>query len=375
VATTRRDYYEILGVSRDADEKAIKSAFRALARELHPDVSEAPDAEERFREAAEAYEVLSKPETRDVYDRFGHEGLRTGGFHPTDFDFASIADIFSVFFGDELFGRAGRGAGRRTARGADILAEVEIELADAAKGTTRTVPFPVAAMCRACRGSGAAPGTDPETCARCRGSGRLQSVSASVFGQFVRTQACPECAGAGSVVRTPCGECGGSGRVTERRELEVEIPAGIHDGQRIRLSGEGHAGVLGGRAGDAYVLVRVRRDPRFVRDGNDIVSTVDLTMTQAALGAAVAVPTLEGEVELEFGPGTQPGAVRVLHGKGMPVLQGLGRGDHRLLVTVSIPRNLSQEQRRLLEEFARTEHERNYKADEGFFEKLRTAFR
>ena len=167
----------------------------------------------------------------------------------------------------------------------------------------------------------------------------------------------------------------GSGRVTETRELEVQVPAGIHDGQRIRLSGEGHAGVLGGRAGDAYVLVRVRPDPRFVREGNDIISAVDLTLTQAALGASVEVPTLEGDVELEFKAGTQPGDVRVLRGKGMPVLQGFGRGDHRILVNVAVPRSLSDEQRRLLEEFARSEHDRNYKADEGFFEKLRTAFR
>ena len=375
MATTRRDYYEILGLPREADEKAIKSAFRRLARELHPDVSEAPDAEERFREAAEAYEVLSKRETRELYDRFGHEGLRTGGFRPTDFDFANLADLFSVFFGDELFGGLGARPGRRAARGADILAEVEIELTEAAEGATRTVPFPVSLGCPTCSGSGAAPGTAPTTCPRCEGTGRLQSVSTSVFGQFVRTQACPDCGGAGEIVETPCEDCAGSGRVTEQRELEVQIPPGIHDGQRIRLSGEGHAGVLGGRAGDVYVLVRVRPDPRFVREGNDIIATVDLTMTQAALGTTVTVPTLNGDVELEFKPGTQPGEIRVLRGKGMPVLQGFGRGDHRLLVNVAVPGNLSEEQRSLLEQFERTEHERNYKADESLFEKLRAAFR
>jgi molecular chaperone DnaJ len=205
--------------------------------------------------------------------------------------------------------------------------------------------------------------------------GRLQSVSTSAFGQFVRTQTCPQCGGAGRVVERPCPDCRGSGRVTDRRELEVDVPAGIHDGQRIRLSGEGHAGVLGGRAGDVYVLVRVRPDPRFVRDGNDVISTVDLTLTEATLGTKTTVSTLTGDVELEFGAGTQPGEIRVLRGKGMPVLQGFGRGDHRLLVNVTIPRNLTPEQRRLLEEFGRSEHERNYKADEGFFEKLRTAFR
>ncbi len=374
MATIRRDYYDVLGVGRGAAEKEIKSAFRGLARELHPDVSGEPDAEERFREVVEAYEVLSKPETRDLYDRFGHEGLRTGGFRPTQFDFGNIADLFSVFFGDELFGMPG-GRTRRSGRGADVLAEVTIDLGEAARGIVRTVSVPVVVTCATCLGSGAAPGTSPETCANCGGTGRLQSVSASVFGQFIRTQACPECAGNGQVLPTPCEDCQGSGQTLEDRSLDVEIPAGIHEGQRIRLSGEGHAGGPGGRSGDVYVLVHVRPHERFVRDGNDIVSSVDVTMTQAALGTRLTVPTLDGEVEVELEPGTQAGDVRVLRGRGMPVLQGFGRGDHRLLVNLSVPRNLSGEQRKLLEDFARSEHEDNYKADGSFFEKLRAAFR
>ena len=371
MATARRDYYDVLGVPRSADEREIKKAFRRLARELHPDVSEHPDAEERFREAAEAYEVLSKSETRELYDRYGHEGLRTGGFRPSHFDAGTFADIFSAFFGDDLFG--GMAAARRAGRGGDVLAEVEIELAEAATGVERRVPFPVAVTCATCGGNGAAPGTEPETCGRCGGAGRLQSVSSSVFGQFVHTQTCPECGGAGAILRTPCPDCDGDGRVTEERTLEVAIPAGIHDGQRIRLSGEGHAGALGGRAGDAYVLVRVRPDPRFVRDGDDIVSTVELTMTQAALGARVPVATIDGEAELELEPGTQPGEIHVLRGKGMPVLQGFGRGDHRVLVNVRVPRHLSAEQRRLLEELEALGPD--YGTDEGFFEKIRAAFR
>jgi molecular chaperone DnaJ len=372
VATTERDYYELLGVPRTARETEIKRAFRRLARELHPDVSAEPDAAERFREVVEAYEVLSKPETRELYDRYGHAGLRTGGFQPTPFDFTSLADIFSAFFGDDVFGVAGRP--RRT-RGSDVGARIEIELAEAATGVTREVPFPVAVSCATCDGDGAAPGTSPIVCDRCGGTGRLQRVSRSAFGEFVRTQPCPQCGGAGRVVEHPCPACEGAGRVVEQRSLHVEIPPGIHDGQRIRISGEGHAGALGGRAGDLYVEVRVRPDSRFVRDHDDIISTVDLTMTQAALGATVAVPTLEGDEDLEFAPGTQPGEVRVLRGRGMPVLRGFGRGDHRVLVNVAVPRRLTDEQRGLLEEFERREDPETYKPDEGFFEKLRGAFR
>jgi molecular chaperone DnaJ len=200
-------------------------------------------------------------------------------------------------------------------------------------------------------------------------------VSRSVFGEFVRTQTCPACAGSGRRIETPCSVCSGGGRVLEERSLEVEIPAGIHDGQQIRLSGEGHAGALGARAGDVYVRVRVRPDPRFVREGNDVFTTVDLTMTQAALGAAVMVPTLDGDEELELAAGTQPGSVVVLRGRGMPVLQGLGRGDERVLVNVVVPRQLSDEQRRLLEEFETHTSERTYKADEGLLDKLKSVFR
>jgi molecular chaperone DnaJ len=372
VATTERDYYELLRVSRTAADAEIKRAFRRLARELHPDVSEEPDAAERFREIVEAYEVLSKPDARELYDRFGHAGLRRGGFQPTPFDFTNLADIFSAFFGEDVFGVAGRS---RRARGADVGAREEINLQEAANGVTRKVPFPVAVACGTCGGEGVAPGTSPAVCSNCHGSGRLQEVSRSAFGEFVRTQACPHCGGAGRIIDHPCPDCDGAGRTVEQRALEVEIPPGIHDGQRIRISGEGHAGALGGRAGDLYVEVRVKPDPRLVREHDDVFSTVDLTMTQAALGAKVTVQTLDGETELEFAPGTQPGEVRVLRGQGMPVLQGFGRGDHRVLVNVVVPHRLTDEQRRLLEEFERGEDDDTYKSDEGFFEKLRSAFR
>ena len=371
MATSRRDYYELLGVARTADEAEIKKAFRRHARTLHPDVSEAPDAEERFREVVEAYEVLSKRETRELYDRYGHDGLRGGGFTPTSFDLGSLADLFGAFFGDDLFGapRAQRAAApmsprrsssswprrRRARRGRCRF-----------RSPSRARPVPAAARSRAPSRCRAPPAT---------AAGGLQHVTRTLLGEFVRSQTCPACSGAGQVVEHPCLECDGSGRTVEERTLDVEVPAGIHDGQQIRISGEGHAGALGGRAGDVYVQVRVKPHPRLVREGNDLFCTVDLTMTEAALGTTVQVPTLEGELELELEPGTQPGKLHVLRGKGMPVLQGFGRGDQRVLVNVQVPRRLTEEQRRLLEEFERSASEETYEADEGFFQKLKSAFR
>jgi molecular chaperone DnaJ len=366
---TERDYYEVLGVARDADEATIKKAFRRLARELHPDVSNEPEAEARFREVTEAYEVLASSETRALYDRYGHAGLRSGGFQPTHFDFGGLGDIFSAFFGDDLFA-----AGTRR-RGADVGATVEIDLAQAARGVTVGVPFEVTVACATCGGDGVEPGTTPVRCLRCEGTGRLQHVSRGVLGQFVRTQACPQCAGRGVIIEHPCHTCAGAGLVVDSRAREVQVPAGIHDGQRIRLSGEGHAGEAGGRAGDVYVRVRVKPDPRFVREGNDIYSQVDVTIVEAAIGGNRTVETLDGPVELELEPGTQPGDVRVLRGKGMPVLQGFGRGDHRVLVNVTVPRRLSDDQRRLLLEFEAASDADTYRHDESFFEKLRSAFR
>lgn len=371
MATAERDYYELLGVERTATDAEIKKAFRKLARELHPDVNGDADAQERFRAVAEAYEVLSDAERRRLYDQFGHAGLRRGGYSPSDFTFTNLSDIFSAFFGDDLFAR-NRG-GRE--RGGDIGVSVAIELADAFTGVTKNVEVQVAVTCERCDGDGAEPGTERVTCTTCGGRGQLQQVSRSVFGEFVRTQACPTCVGTGSVVETPCSVCEGNGRTVETKELEVEIPAGIHDGQRIRLRGAGHAGMGGGIPGDAYVEVRVLRDERFERDGDDILSEVDLTMVQAARGARITIPTLEGELELEFEPGTQPGAVRVLRHKGMPSLERSGRGDHRVLVNVAVPRRLTEEQRELLDRFEELSGDDTYRRDESFFEKLRNAIR
>jgi molecular chaperone DnaJ len=374
MATTDRDYYEVLSVARDADETTIKKSFRRLARELHPDVSDHPEAELRFREITEAYEVLSSTERRALYDRYGHAGLRSGGFAPTNFDMGNLGDIFASFFGEGIFGSAVGGNAQR--RGADLGAEIEIELVEAARGAIVSVPFDVAVTCKTCGGDGVEPGTAPLTCPRCEGAGRLHHVSRSVFGEFVRAQTCPECRGRGVIVEHPCRDCDGAGRTIESRELSVDVPPGIHDGQRIRVSGEGHAGALGGRAGDVYVVVHVKADPRFVREGNDIYSQVDLTIVQAALGATLTVETIDGSVELELPAGVQPGEVRVLKSKGMPVLQGFGRGDHRVLVNVSVPRHVTDEQRRLLEDFEAASDENTYRSnEESFFDKLKSAFR
>ena len=372
MSTTARDYYELLGVARDADEQEIKKAFRRLARELHPDVSEHPEADTRFREVSEAYEVLSNPETRQLYDRYGHAGLKSGGFTPTHFDLGDLGDLFSTFFGNDLFG-GGRAVGpgaRRRRRGAG-----RDRPRRGGSGVSRTISLELALTCGTCEGSGVSPGTTVSTCRRCAGAGRVQQVSRTVFGEFVRASTCPDCRGTGRLAEHPCEDCGGEGRRLENRELTVEIPAGIHDGQRIRVSGEGHAGVQGGRAGDVYVGVRVRPDRRFMREGNDIFSQVELTVVQASLGTTLTIETLDGPFELAIEPGTQPGEVKVLRGKGMPVLQGFGTGDQRVLVNVMVPRVLNDEQRRLLEDFESHSDEHTYRADEGFFARLKNAFR
>ena len=373
MATTERDYYEVLGVARDASDADVKKAFRRLARDLHPDVSEAPDAEHRFREVAEAYEVLSDPERRQTYDRFGHAGLRRGGFHPTDFDLGNLSDIFAAFFGDGLFGSTTRIS--RPARGADVAAAVEITLDDVFTGVTIPVPVGTAATCDRCEGSGAEPGTSPVTCPTCAGAGRVQHVSQSVFGQFVRASTCPACAGAGQVVEHPCETCGGAGRRLVERSLQVEIPAGIHDGQRIRLRGEGHAGQLGGPPGDAFVQVRVRRHATLERDGDDLVSAVSVTMIDAAIGTSIRVSTPAEEVDVEVPAGSQPNDVVVARGRGVPSLRTGRRGDLHVHVDVQVPRKLTPEQRDQLRALGAAIPHDAYAGDNGFLRRLKSAFR
>jgi molecular chaperone DnaJ len=373
----RRDPYDVLGVARDADERQIKRAFRTLARELHPDVnSHDPEAEEKFKEAAEAYEILSDAERRATFDRFGFEGLDSRGFAPSAQSFGSFADIFDAFFGGDPFGAAfGRGPGR--VQGGDVAVAIEVSLQDAARGTMVDVAYDLVDTCERCGGSRAEPGTPVETCSRCGGAGRVRAVTRTAFGQLVREQACDVCGGEGRVPAEPCRECGGRGRRAVRRTLEVDVPAGIADEQRIRLAGRGHAGERGGPPGDLYLLVRVTEDERFLRDGNDLVTVVDVPAPAAALGARVSVPTLDGEETIEVASGTQPGAVVTLRGRGMPAIGRGRRGDQRVVLNVVIPRNLSGRQRELLEELRNSLTDENLRepAAESLVGKLKRAFR
>jgi molecular chaperone DnaJ len=374
---SRRDAYEVLGVERGADERAIKKRFRVLARELHPDVNSSGDAEEQFKEAAEAYEVLSDPERRAIYDRYGWDGLDSRGKAPHAHGFGSFADIFDAFFGGDPFGGGGRGGGPGPIQGGDVGVEVQITLEQAARGASVEVAYDAVETCDRCHGNRAEPGTPIETCDRCGGTGQLQAVSRTAFGQLVRTRACDVCGGEGKVARTPCSECGGRGTRARRRTLDVDVPAGIADGQRIRLSGHGHAGERGGPPGDLYVLVGVAEDERFVRDGNDLVTVVDVPAPLAALGTAVTVPTLDGDEEIEIEPGTQPGTVVTLRGLGMPQIGRGRRGDQQVVLNVVIPRNLDDRQRELLGELASSLTDRNV-ADperESLVDKVRRALR
>ncbi|MGH2925433.1 MAG: molecular chaperone DnaJ [Solirubrobacterales bacterium] len=349
---SKRDYYEILGVDRGATEADVKKAFRRLARELHPDVNKHdPAAEEKFKEAAEAYEVLSDVDRRGTYDQFGHEGLRSGGWAPQADGFGSFEDVLSAFFGsgDPLvgdlfgFGRSG------PANGGDVGARVELSLEEVLAGASREVEFEAVSTCERCRGNGAEPETPIRTCETCDGSGELRQVASTAFGQLVRSGPCPTCGGQGRIPEKPCKECRGEGRIVRTRTWDVEVPAGIESGQRIRISGAGHAGEVAGRAGDLYVEVGVADDERFERHGQDLVAVLEVPATRAMLGGTATVPTLEGDREVDVPVGAQPGQRVVLRGLGLPSLRGGRRGDEHVVLDVQVPDDLSSEERELVE--------------------------
>ncbi|HEY5286866.1 MAG TPA: J domain-containing protein [Solirubrobacteraceae bacterium] len=368
-ATTPRDPYEVLGVARDAGEQEVKKAFRKLARELHPDVNaHDPQAEEKFREAAEANEILSDPERRATYDRYGHEGLRSRGYAPNFDSFGSISDLFNAFLG-------GASASSGSALGGDIAVAVEMTLLEASVGAKLDVAYEAIDRCDHCHGNGAEPGTPIERCSRCEGAGQVQSVMRTPFGQMMRTGICDVCHGDGRVPTKPCGTCRGRGQLAVKRSEHVAVPAGIDDGQRIRVSGRGHAGERGAPAGDLYVLVRVRADERFVREGDDLITALDVAAPLAALGATLQVPTLDGAAPIEVAAGTQPGEILTVRGQGMPSLRGGRRGNLRVVVNVVIPRRLSEAQRELLGQLSETLTEENLRSDESMLGKLRRVLR
>jgi molecular chaperone DnaJ len=381
----KRDYYEVLGVGRDADQQEIKKAFRKLARECHPDVNPGDaDCEARFKEAAEAYEVLSDADARAAYDRYGFDGLK--GRPLTDFDHVGFGDLFNVFFGGGMFDSVLRDAagggwsaasGRSPApRGEDVETSLELTFAEAVFGVAKEVELETDVPCETCGGSGSAPGTGRETCPQCRGGGRMREVSSlGGFGQFVRTSTCSLCRGRGTIVREPCDSCRGVGTRRERRTVKVEVPAGIAHGQRLRLTGEGGAGAQGGRAGDLYVAVAVQPHEHLVRDGDDLLYRLDVTMIDAALGTTAVVPALDGDIEVSIGPGTQPGDVKVFRNRGVPALHGYGRGDLRVIMNVLVPRRLNEEQRALLARLAERTDDADYEPDPSFFDKVRAVFR
>jgi len=348
---TKRDYYEVLGVPRDASDEEIKRSYRRAAQRHHPDIDSSDGAEARFKELNEAYRILSDRQRRTAYDMFGHSGVdaaSAGGFEGAfGGGFGPFGDIFDAFFGGAPAGTRGR---RRVVAGADLRYDLTIEFAEAVSGVTREIPFPTLVRCSVCDGSGAEPGSEPEKCPDCNGTGEKRRVSQTILGQMVNITACPRCGGEGRIVSTPCHNCRGEGRVREQRTIKVEVPAGIDSGQRIAIEGQGEAGPRGGPPGDLYVAVTVRDHPQLLRRGTELYYELAVTFPQAALGATVEIPTVEGTEPMEVPAGTQSGTELRLRGRGVPRLRNTGRGDLHVIVTVVVPPKPSKRERELLKE-------------------------
>jgi molecular chaperone DnaJ len=379
---SKRDYYQVLGIERQATEQQIKSAYRKLALKHHPDRNPGDAAaEEQFKEAAEAYAILADAEKRSLYDRFGHAGVSGAGagagFDPTIF--ADFSDIFSglgdVFgFGDLFGGRRRRGGPQR---GSDLRYDLEITFDESATGTDTTIQIPREETCETCSGSGAAPGTSPETCSQCRGSGQLRYQQ----GFLTVARPCSNCRGTGKTIAKPCQSCRGAGRIGRERKITVKIPAGIATGQRLRLYGEGEHGSAGGPPGDLYVVVHVQEHSFFHREGDDLYCEMPISFPTVALGGSVKVPTLNGQEDLSIPAGTQTGARFKIRGKGMPSVNGRGRGDLHVIARVAVPKKLSKEQKHLLEELGKTLKDENVSldasddaGDKPFFERVKDIF-
>jgi molecular chaperone DnaJ len=380
----KRDYYEVLGVSKSATDEEIKKAYRNLAKKYHPDLNPGDKtAEAKFKEVNEAYEILSDKDKKARYDQFGHAGVDPnfggggGGGNPFQGAGFDINDIFGDDFIGSIFGggRTSRRADPNApTRGRDCEANLELSFEEAAKGTRKNVTYYQIENCPDCGGSGAEKGTHPVTCPNCNGTGQVRISSRSPFGVIQSTQTCDRCKGRGKIVNSPCHTCDGKGRIRKSATIEVNIPAGIDNDQILNVSGKGNAGSNGGPAGDLKLYVTVRPHPLFERRGNDIWCEMPITFTQAALGAEITVPTLDGKVSYRVREGTQPGDIFKLKGKGVPSLQGIGRGDQFVKMNVEVPKNLSKKQKELLQQFDSTEEEKNYQKRKTFFSKIKDIF-
>lgn len=371
----KRDYYEVLGVPKNATDADIKKAYRKIAKKYHPDVNPGDkSAEAKFKEANEAYEVLSDAQKKANYDTFGHaadaSGAGFGGFR--DFDFGGIGDIFESFFGGSGFGASTRS---RTApqKGADLRYDLEIKFEEAAFGTEKEITFNKTENCDKCNGTGAKKGTEPITCKACSGTGQVRQVQSTPFGQFTNVRVCDVCRGEGKVVLNPCEVCGGKTRVRKVQKLKVTIPAGIDDGQIISLRGEGDAGVRRGPAGDLYIAVSVKKHPLFERKGADVICDIPITFGQAALGSELEVPTLDGKVKYTIPEGTQTGSIFKLRNKGVPYMRGSGRGDQYVRVNIEVPKKLTNRQKELIREFMELSGEEGHEQRKKFFNKMKDA--
>lgn len=377
----KRDYYEVLGVDKSATEDQIKKAYRQAAKKYHPDLNPGDkEAEKKFKEAAEAYEVLSDSEKRARYDQFGHAGVDPnfgagGGYGTGGFDFGDLGDIFGQFFGGGFGGGSGKSANPNTPRrGGDITASVTVSFEEAAKGCRKTIKINRIVTCDDCGGKGAAKGSDVKTCEACHGTGRINITQRTPFGAMQTQRTCDQCGGKGKVVTNPCKSCDGKGRIRKTAQQVVEIPAGIDDEQVINLRGGGDQGINGGPAGDLRIAVNVRPHPVFERDGFDIYCNVPITFAQAALGAEITVPTIDGKVKFTIHEGTQPGDEFKLKGKGIQRLNYSGRGDQYVKVVLEVPKNLSSKQKDIIKEFDKSTNEHNYKGRKNFFDKLKDMF-
>ena len=367
------DFYQILGVSRDADADTLKRAYRKLARQYHPDVNKEPGAEDKFKEIGKAYEALADPETRARYDQFGEAGLGGAAGMPDMGDMGGFADLFETFFNG--FGGQGPQSGRTSRRGPqqgdDLRYDLNVDFKDAIFGQQREIKIPHLETCEICKGSGAKPGTGPKTCTTCGGSGQVRRATRTPFGNFTQVAECPTCNGSGQIIADPCVSCGGNGVKQVRKKLRINIPAGVDTGTKLRVSGEGNVGLKGGPPGDLYVFVKVKNDPKLKRDGVTIYSDITVSYLQAILGDTVKIITVDGKVDLKIPSGTQPNTTLSLEGKGVPRLGNpVARGNHEVLVKVKLPTRITDEERSLLESLASQYKDQNINTSSGLFSKL-----